>query len=76
MTLKKLLSFGFRMLFALTGIGLLAQLFKICTICDNFPRSILKDHRNDNKTLLLRSAEALHHHIFSMVYNILTDQSS
>ena len=32
--LKKLLSFGFRMLFALTGIGLLAQLFKICNICD------------------------------------------
>ena len=36
----------------------------------NFPWSILKDHRNDNKTLLLRSVEALHHHIFSMVYSM------
>ena len=37
-TLKKLLSFGFGMLFALTGIGLLAQLFKICNICDKIMR--------------------------------------
>ena len=34
LTLKKLLSFGFRMLFVLTGIGLLAQLCKVCNICD------------------------------------------
>ena len=38
MTPKKLLSFGFRMLFELTGIGLLAQLCKICNICDKIMR--------------------------------------
>ena len=38
LTLKKLLSFGFRMLFALTGIGLLAQLFKICNTSDKIMR--------------------------------------